>query len=409
MSSTASKYLEPKDITELLTLGPMPAVKNPYPIYKKLRDENHVFDNSKDNIEASVSGNPYSVFITRYDDIKNVLKDDITFSSAINNRTMGLVMGPTIVGMDGKEHMKHRNLVTPSMSTRALKGVDFATVVRKIADHYIDKFVKNGKADLHDQFCFDFPITVFVSLLGLESVDVDKVHRWGQDLCLVAFDPMKGIVASEALMNYLTPIIQDKRKNPSDDMISTLVLSEVDGQKLTDLEIVSFLRLLTLAGAETTNHLIGTAFYVMLKDPALMERVRNDRKLVPALMNECMRWEPPVSTVMREATCDTMIGGVPIKKDTAIVCQLGSANRDERRFKDPDVFDIDRPDNDPIPFGYGRHYCAGSHLAKLEAEIGINALLDRLKNLKVQPGVDFGVVGFSFRGPDHLPVTFTPA
>jgi cytochrome P450 len=407
--NAASKYLEPKDITELLSLGPVPAVKNPYPIYKKLRDEQPVFDNSKDNVEASISGNPYSVFITRYDDIKNVLKDDVTFSSAITNRTMGLVMGPTIVGMDGKEHMKHRALITPSMTARTLKGGSFPDAVRKIAHHQIDQFIKDGKADLHDQFCFDYPITVFTSILGLDSMDVDKVHRWGQDLCLVAFDPMKGIVASEALLNYLTPIVQEKRKHPGDDMISTLVQSEVDGQKLTDLEVISFLRLLTLAGAETTNHLIGTAFYVMLKDPALMERVRNDRKLVPALMNECMRWEPPVSTVMREATCDTTIGSVPIKKNTAVVCQLGSANRDERRFKNPDVFDIDRPDNDPIPFGYGRHYCAGSHLAKLEAEVGINALLDRLKDLKVQPGVDFGVVGFSFRGPDHLPVTFTPA
>lgn len=407
--SVTSQYLEPKDINELLALGPMPAVKNPYPIYKKLRDENPVFDNTKNSGEAAVSGNPYSVLITRYDDVKQVLIDDVTFSSALVNRVMGLVMGPTIVGMDGKEHMKHRNLVTPSMSTRALKGGDFATEVRKIADHYIDKFIKDGKADLHDQFCFDYPITVFVSLLGLESMDVDKVHRWGQDLCLVAFDPMKGIVAAEELLKYLTPIVQEKRKNPGQDMISILVTSEVDGQKLTDLEVVSFLRLLTLAGAETTNHAIGTAFVAMLRDPALMERVRKDRKLVPALVAEAMRWESPVSTVMRETTCDTTIGGIPVKKNTAVVCHIGSANRDERRFKNPDVFDIDREDNDPIPFGYGRHYCAGSHLAKLEAEVGINALLDRLQNIKLQPGIDFSVIGFSFRGPDHLPITFTPA
>lgn len=401
-----SQYLDPKDINELLTLGPMPAVKNPYPIYKKLRDENPVFDNSKGSAEASISGNPYSVLITRYDDVKAVLKDDKTFSSAIVNRTMGLVMGPTIVGMDGKEHMKHRTLVTPSLTTRSLKGGSFPDEVRKIADHYIDQFIKDGKVDLHDQFCFDYPISVFVSILGLPVDDVGKVHRWGQDLCLVAFDPMKGIVASEELMKYLTPIVQEKRKNPGDDMVSMLAQAEVDGQKLTDLEIVSFLRLLTLAGAETTNHLIGTAFVAMLRDPALMERVRKDRKLVPKLMDESMRWESPVSTVMRETTCDTTIGGIPVKKNTAVVCHIGSANRDERRFKNPDVFDIDRPDNDPIPFGYGPHYCAGSHLAKLEGEIGINALLDRLTDIKAQPGEDFSVVGFSFRGPDRVPITF---
>lgn len=404
-----STYIEPKDINELLTLGPMPPVKNPYPIYKKLRDENPVFDSTKNAGEAAVSGNPYSVLITRYDDVKQVLIDDATFSSALVNRVMGLVMGPTIVGMDGKEHMKHRNLVTPSMSTRALKGENFASEIRKIADHYIDKFIKEGKADLHDQFCFDYPITVFVSLLGVESMDVEKVHRWGQDLCLVAFDPMKGIAAAQALEAYLMPIIQEKRKNPTDDMISALALAEVDGQKLSDLEVVSFLRLLTLAGAETTNHAIGTALVALLRDPKLMERVRKDRTLVPRLLAEAMRWESPISTVMRETTCDTMIGSVPVKKNTAVVCHIGSANRDERRFKNPDVFDIDREDNDPIPFGYGRHYCAGSHLAKLEAEVGINALLDRLQDIKLQPGADYSVVGFSFRGPDHVPVTFTPA
>jgi len=205
------------------------------------------------------------------------------------------------------------------------------------------------------------------------------------------------------------PIIQEKRKNPTDDMIGALALAEVDGQKLSDLEVVSFLRLLTLAGAETTNHAIGTAFLALLRDPKLMERVRNDRSQVPRLLAEAMRWESPISTVMRETTCDTMIGDVPVKKNTAGVCHIGSANRDERRFKNPDVFDIDREDNDPIPFGFGRHYCAGSHLAKLEAEVGINALLDRLHDVKLQPGVEHSVIGFSFRGPDHVPVTFTPA
>ena len=406
--SAAVQYLNPKDITELLTLGPMPMVKNPYPIYKKLRDETPVLE-TKPEGEAAISGNPRTVLITRYEDCKAVLKDDKTFSSAIINRTMGLVMGPTIVGMDGKEHMKHRTLVTPSLTTRTLKGNAFPDEVRKIAHQHIDKFIKNGKCDLHSDFCFDYPISVFVSILGLDPKDVGDVHRWGQDLCLVAFDPMKGIAASEALLKYLTPIVQAKRKNPGDDMISKLVQSEVDGEKLTDLEVVSFLRLLTLAGAETTNHLIGSAFVAMLRDPKLMERVRNDRKLVPALMAEAMRWEPPVSTVMREATCDTSIGGIPVKKDTGIVVHLGSANRDERRFKNPDVFDIDRPDNDPIPFGYGPHYCAGSHLAKMEGEIGINALLDRMTDIQAQPGVDFSVIGFSFRGPHSVPITFKAA
>lgn len=398
-------YLEPSDIKELLGLGPMPPVKNPYPIYKWLRDESPVYD-TKDSTETMAAGNERSVLISRYEDVKAVLKDDVTYSSDIVQRTMGLVMGPTIVGMDGKEHMKHRTLVTPSLTTRALKGGAFPDEVRKTADEYIDNFIDKGQVDLHDEFCFDYPISVFVSILGLDVADVGKVHRWGQDLCLTAFEPIKAIEASEMLLNYLTPIVQEKRNNPSDDMISMLVQAEVDGEKLSDLEVVSFLRLLTLAGAETTNHLIGTAFVAMLKDPALFERVKADRSLVPVMLKEAMRWESPVSTVMRETTCETEIAGVTLEKGTAVLCHIGSANRDERQFEDPDTFNMDRPDNDPIPFGYGRHYCAGSHLAKLEGEIGVNALLDRLDNIKPVPDKDFSVIGFSFRGPDSVPFTF---
>ena len=165
-----SEYLEPESINELLRLGPMPAVKNPYILYKKLRDEHPVLDNSRDNLEASISGNPHSVMITRYDDVKAVLRDDKRFSSALVNRTMGLVMGPTIVGMDGREHMKHRTLITPSMTTRALKKEsDFPVLIKKIADEYIDAFIEDGKVDLHKQFCYSYPLAVFVSLLGLPA------------------------------------------------------------------------------------------------------------------------------------------------------------------------------------------------------------------------------------------------
>ena len=403
-----SEYLEPKTIDELLKLGPMPMVRNPYPLYKKLRDEAPVYDNSADNFEASISGNPYSVLITRYDDIKAVLKDDKTFASAIVNRTMGLVMGPTVVGMDGKEHMKHRMLITPSMTARTLKKeTDFSQLIKDVADSYIDTFIDDGKVDLHKQFCYSYPLAVFVTLLGLpEGTDLEEFHDISKGLCLVGFDPEQGIKSSEWLEKFLLPIVQEKRKNPTDDMISVLVQAEVNGEKLTDLEAVSFLRLLTLAGAETTNHLLGTAFVAMLDNPGLEARVRADRSLVPKMLEEAMRWESPVSTVMREAVCDTEIGGLPVKEGTAIICQIGSANRDERRFEDPDTFNIDREDNDPIPFGFGRHYCAGSHLAKMEAEIGMNALLDRMQNFKAREGEEFGVIGFAFRGPDRVPITF---
>jgi cytochrome P450 len=398
-----SKYVEPADINALMALGPMPAVRNPYPILKDLRANDPVF---KVKPGMSVSGSLQTVLVSRYEDAKAVLKDNETFTNGIIQRTMGMVMGPTVIGMDGKEHLKHRTLITPSMTTRELKGGDFLAEVRNIADSYIDKFIDDGEADLHEQFCYSFPLSVFVALLGIDVADVKEFHDYSKDLCLVAIDPGKGFAASEWLLKFLEPVVQAKRREPGSDLISVLVQAEVNGEKLSDLEVVSFLRLLTLAGAETTNHTIGTALVALLNDAELMARVRADRSLVPKLLWEAMRWESPISTVLREASCDTQIGGIAIAKGTEIICHLGSANRDERQFDDPDTFNIDREDRDPIPFGYGRHYCAGSHLAKMEAEIGVNALLDRLGNIRAVPDEEYAVVGFSFRGPDRLPVTF---
>lgn len=394
-----ASYVNPASFRELYMLGPMAPVKNPYPIYRELRDNNPLY-------EVRADAGARAILVTRYEDVKAVIRDNETFSNDIVQRTMGLVMGPTVVGMDGKEHLKHRTLITPSMTTRELRGAQFPVEVRKIADSFIDKFINDGQTDLHEMFCYSFPLSVFISLLGLEISDVKEFHDVSKDLCLIAQDPARGFAASSWLMDYLQPVVQQKRQQNDSDLISVLVHSEVEGEKLNDLEVVSFLRLLTLAGAETTNHLIGSMLVALLADPELMERVRGDRSLVPALVQEAMRWESPVSTIMRDATCDTEIGGVPIEKGTELICHLGSANRDERQFANPDSFDIDREDNDPIPFGYGRHYCAGSHLAKMEAEIGVNALLDRLGNIKPVPGEDFSVIGFSFRGPDRIPVTF---
>jgi cytochrome P450 len=394
------------DINTIMAMGPMAPVANPYPLYKRLRDESPVLETAP-SIDIEVAGNHRTVMITRYDDVKAVLADSKSFGSDIVNRTMGLVMGPTIVGMNGREHLKHRTLITPSMTPRALKGDNFSGVIRKIADDYIDQFIDDGTVDLHEKFFFHYPLTVFVSVLGLPADDVDMVHRTACDLCLITADPEKGFVASEKLLKYFTPIVQARRGEMGQDIISKLILAEVDGEHLSDFEIVSFLRLLVLAGAETTNHLLGSCFCQLIGNDALMEEIRADRSLVPKLVVETMRWESPISTVIREATCDTQINGVSIEKGVAITCHIGSANRDERKFDNPDDFQLHRDNHDHLSFGFGRHYCAGSHLAKMEAEIGINAILDRLEDIKPQSQEEYAVIGYSFRGPDRVPVTFS--
>lgn len=379
----------------LLAMGPMAPVRNPYPLFKKLRDVSPI---------ARISDE--QCLTLSYDASRAVLKDSELFPSAINQRTMGMVMGPNIVGMDGAEHLKHRALITPALAPRALRG-DFPTLVASIANRIIDDFAGNQRADLSSEFTFVYPLTVFIEILGLPQGEVEKVHNWGIDLTMVAHDPGKGIAASELLGKYLLPIVERRRLEPADDLISVLVNAEVEGSKLTDIEVVSFLRLLVLAGAETTYHLMGTSLYVLLKDRELMERVRSDRSLITGLLHETLRWDSPISTVMREAGQDTEIGGIPIAKETGVLVHIGAANRDPAQFENPDTFDIDRLENDHIAFGLGKHYCAGSRLAFLEAETGINLILDRLGDLREEPGEDYGIEGFSFRGPNRLPVLFS--
>jgi cytochrome P450 len=392
-------------LEQILGAGPMARIPSPHSLYAKLRRETPVVNLSSPGDAVDPSDGPGSVMITRYDDVRHVLKSDTIFSSSVVNRTMGLVMGPTIVGMDGREHLKHRNLVTPSLAPRALRG-DFPDMVERIAHQIIDKFASEGRADICSEFTFSYPLTVFVQILGLPEEDVDMFHKWGIDLTLVAHDPPKGIAAAQKMLDYLTPIVEAKRAEPSGDLISKLAIAEVEGERLSDFEVVSFLRLLVLAGAETTYHLMGSCLFALLHDPALMKRIAGDRSLIPELMQEVLRWESPIGTVIRDASEDTQIGEVEIAKGTNVLCHIGSANRDEARFPNADILDIDREDKEHVGFGFGKHYCAGSRFALLEGEIGLNAILDRLKNLEAQSGEESSIIGFSFRGPDRLPVNF---
>jgi cytochrome P450 len=392
-------------LEELIAAAARGAIADPFPLLRRLRDECPVLPIGDPSGALADGDTPGNVLITRHDDVKSTLKNDEAFSSAIVNRTIGLVMGPTIVGMDGREHLKHRALVTPALAPRALRG-DFPALVRRIAHELIDRFSSRGRADLRSEFTFSYPLRVFVEILGLPGEDVDQFHEWAIELTQANVDLPTGMAAAQKMLEYLTPLIERKRKEGGDDLVSRLARAEVDGERLSDLEVVSFLRLLVVAGAETTYHLMGSCLVALLRDPSLMERVRSDRSLVPPLIQEILRWESPIATVAREATEDTEIGGVELGKGTVVMCHIGSANRDERRFADPDLVDIHREDKEHIAFGFGKHYCAGSRLALLEAEVGLGALLDRLPGLGAQAGEPFGVVGFAFRGPDRLPVTF---
>jgi cytochrome P450 len=305
------------------------------------------------------------------------------------------------------EHLRHRSIIKPALAPKALKG-DFRGVVESIANELIDAFIDEGRTDLVSAFTFTYPLQVFCRILGLPVDDYARFHRSAVEMTKIGTDPARGLVGAQELADYLHPVVDERKREPTEDLIGSLVTAEVEGARLTDDEVVSFLRLLVVAGAETTYHLIGSALFALLNHPEQLEECVADRSNVEALINETLRWESPIQLTTRETIAATSIGGVDMPAETGILLAVGSANRDETRFDDPERFDIHRKGPEHIAFGYGRHYCAGAKLANVEAQVALNAIFDRLKNLRLDPDApeDTGVVGLAFRGPNRLPVRF---
>ncbi len=374
---------------------------NPHPVYRRLRRESPVLP------IISLTGDA-SYLLTRYEDVRETLRHDAVFSNRANERVVGAVFGRTIIEMDGREHLRHRNIVTPALAPRALKG-DFPALVASIAHELIDDFAGDGRADLVSAFAFTFPLRVFTQILGLPVEDYDTFRRWAMELTAIADDTPAAFAASRTLADYLRPIVEKRRAEPRADLISRLVCAQVEGESLSDEEVISFLRLLISAGAETTYHLIGSALYALLTHAAAFEELRADRSLLQPTIDETLRWECPVAITNRELVAPARVGGVEIPAGAGVVLAIASANRDEEQFEEPDRFDIHRSPNDHLSFGFGKHFCAGSRLAYLEAQVALGALLDRLPGLRLDPDQACGITGFAFRGPDRLPVLFERA
>jgi cytochrome P450 len=236
-------------------------------------------------------------------------------------------------------------------------------------------------------------------------------QRWAIAITSVTTNWDRGMAASEALRDYFATILDERRRHPADDLISELVQAEVDGRKLEDEEIYSFLRLLLPAGVETTYRASGSMLYGLLTNPDQLQAVVADRDLLVPAFEETIRWEPPVTVILRQATRGTELAGVPVQKGADVGLLLGAANRDERKYEDPDHFDLFRESKQNVGFGFGIHVCLGMHLARMETRVALNTLFDRLPDLHLDaaPDQDLHIRGMAFRSPIALPVAFTPA
>ncbi len=365
---------------------------DPYPMFAGLRATMPVM--------RSEFMNRVSWVLTKYDDCLAVLKDADTYSSK-SNAEVGKIMGRTVIEMDGKEHTRHRALVQRVFVPKGLDGLQPA--LDRVLHEILDDLAGERAVDLVPQFTERFPVQVMAHMVGIPRADYPQFQKWAIEIIGFAKDYPRGYAASAAIREYLLPVIAERRANPTDDIISRLVTGTVDGQGLSDEEVVSFLRLLIPAGAETTFRLIGNMLFALLTARDRWERVRADRSLIPWVIEETLRWETSVLMVSRQTTKPVTIRGVDVPENALVSVVVASANRDEDHYERPDEWDLDRRADDHLAFGFGRHHCLGYHLARLEARLAMEAILDRLPALRLDPDAPPPTItGLAFRSPKTL-------
>jgi len=384
---------------------------DPNPTWESLRTESPLYFHEAMN----------SYVLSRYADVERAFKDRV-FTSDNYSWQLEPVHGRTILQMDGREHSIHRGLVTPAFRGSELTE-KFVPVMRQEAAELIETFRQDGAADLVDQFTTRYPVNVIVAMLGLPKSDHDLFHRWYSSI--IAFlgnltqDPeitAAGLRTKTELQDYLLPIIAARRAAPGDDLLSTLCTAEIDGARMTDLDIKAFVSLLIVAGGETTDKALASMIWRLVQHPEQMAAVRADRSLVANAFAETLRHSPPVQMIMRQPAEDVDIAGGTIPAGSTVICLIAAANRDPERFADPDRFDVRRADLDfgkafaaaanHTGFAFGRHFCVGAMLAKVEVETAVNMLLDALDDIELTEPAH--AVGVYTRAPKSLKVRFTP-
>ena len=392
------------------------SVRTPYPGFAELRAKGAIHKTSIREMMQAMTNQPLNDITpppsidvytaVSHEAVSTVLRDGQAFSSKGYAASMGRVMGNTILQMDEPEHSAYRDLIQKAFTRKALERWE-RELVGPIVHEFVDHFADRGSAELVRELTFPFPVKVIAGMLGLPHEDLPQFHRWAVELISLSVDFERGIAASQALGDYFRPILTARRQAPEGDLMSILAHAELDGQRLTDDEIFAFLRLLLPAGAETTYRSSSNLLFGLLTHTDQLDDLRNDRSLMDRATEEGLRWEPPLTGIMRLCTKDTEVCGVEIRAGAVIQVNMGAANHDETRYENAEEFDIHRPQKQHLAFAFGPHRCIGMHLARMETRVALNAILDRLPNLKLDPTAeDVHITGQGFRAPRRLPVVF---
>jgi len=323
------------------------------------------------------------------------------------------VMRRQMMFMDGAQHTRLRNICSAAFTPRRVEGL--RGVIQSIAEELIDKIIVSGQMDMIADFANPYPATVTARLLGLPAEDHRQLHAWVLDLAelLGNFQHNPNRVAKivqslEELKSYVAARMQELRKCPADGLIDSLMTAEVDGQRLSEEEVIANTIITLIGGHETTTNLIASGFLTLLRHPNSLEQLRSHPDIAASAVEELLRYESPVQHTARIASADMDLGGKTIRKGAKVVAALAAANRDPNRFPDPDALDLLRCDNRHLAFGWAAHFCFGAPLARMEGQIAFNTLLRRLKNpVLLDPKLQWRE-NAGLRGLTKLRIAFDP-
>ncbi len=318
-----------------------------------------------------------------------------------------------LINVDPPDHTRMRKLVHMAFTPRTIRKMQ--SYIQDIVERLIDEQIERGEMDVIWDFSYPLPITVIAEMMGIPLEDHAKFKAWSGEIVGFMATPkptaqilLKSQDALQAMQQYFRDIYAKRRHQPEDDLITALVRAELEGDKLTEEEMVSSCVTILIGGHETTTYLIANGMYALLQHPDQLRRLRDNPDLADSATEEFLRYDGPFQRNRRIATRDVQLGDVTIEKDQLIMQLLGAANRDPAHFPDPDALDITRSPNKHLAFGYGPHFCLGAPLARLEAPTAFRVLLQRLKNIRLaHDSLEWN--NALFRGLKSLPIQFERA
>jgi cytochrome P450 len=343
-----------------------------------------------------------TLFLLTHDLVHAAFRDEDQFpAAAFYGQVVTDVLGRNLQCMAGEEHRVNRALVSPAFRQRLMPDL-VEPILEPVAHELIDRFEARGEADLVAEFTSVYPFTIITRLLGLPRHSEEEIRRWA----IAMFDLRNYAFAqqcSREFVAFVALILQARRRDPGDDLLSSLATVEVDGHRLTDDEIFSFLRLLFPAGADTTYLGLGSTLFHLLTNEDQLERVRANPIIECRwAAEEGLRLDPPTAWIPRRNPDDILWHDIAIPAGASMMLGVMAANRDPAVHDDPDRFDVARRAASVMTFGFGAHYCLGAHLARIEIDVGLRVLLARLPRIRItqNPGVRItGTIHHLLRGP----------